>query len=390
VYRTQCAGPGGAGPRACRAAAQPAPRPPKLQNLPRQPSQPSLLLRLPRACCPSGRHASGWGRSGTIDPGPAGIDGGHYLLFVEQAAEPLLYLDKDHQLKPWLAESWEVSPDAKVFTFKLRKDVTFQDGAPFNAQAAKWNFDRIVDPAFKAGSALNSLAGFDGCEVVDDYTIRVKFKNPFPPFLINAASGSLSFVSPLSTPKQGIEVNQKPVLTGPYRLTEYVPKDHATLERWDGYKRRSPWSDHDGPGYLDKITFKFIPEAGTRVTTLESGETQMVSPIPYGDLARLKGNKGIAIQTTAWPGAPTMWFLNVTLAPTNDLKVRQAINLGLDRNGFLNTIYKDVGVYPSGPLTAALLNDPSLPKYVYDPDKAKQLLAEAGWEQGGQRRHPHQ
>jgi len=317
----------------------------------------------------------------TMDPeaSPSAVT----FQIIAGAAESLLFLDGDRKFKPWLAESWEVSPDATAYTFKLRKDVTFQDGTPFNAAAVKWNFDRVVDPNYKPGGALASLTGYDSTEVVDEYTAKVKFKAPNAPFLTYAASGPLAMVSPTATQKQGTDVNLKPVFTGGYQISEYVAKDHVTLTRWDGYKRRAPWSDQDGPGYLDKMIFKFIPETGTRMATVESGETQMVTDVPYTDVARFKTNKELYIVTKPWVGAPLQWLLTVTKPPTDDLKVRQAINLAIDRNAFLNTIYKDIATYPVGPLTAALFNDPSLPKIVFDQAKAKQLLDEAGWNKIG-------
>src|SRR5207248_8696548 len=111
--------------------------------------------------------------------------------------ESLLYLGDDQQLKPWLAESYEVGSAGKTFTFKLRRDVTFQDGAPFNAAAVKWNFDRIVDPNYKAGASLAQLAGYQGTDVVDDYTARVTFKDPFAPFLNYVGGPNLALLSPV-------------------------------------------------------------------------------------------------------------------------------------------------------------------------------------------------
>jgi peptide/nickel transport system substrate-binding protein len=313
----------------------------------------------------------------TMDPEASPSAVTYYIL--SSAAESLVFLDGDRNFKPWLAESWEISSDAKVYTFKLRKDVTFQDGTPFNAAAVKWNFDRVVDPNYKPGGSLSALTGYDGTDVVDDFTVKVKFKNPYAPFMVYAAGGTLAMVSPTGTQKQGVEVNQKPILSGPYQITEYVAKDHVTMVRWDGYKRRAPWSDHDGPGYLDKMIWKFIPENATRAATVESGETQLISDVQSTDVQRMKTNKDITIWTKPWVGAPQQWLLTVTKAPTDDIKVRQAINLGIDRQAFLNTLFKDVASYPVGPLTKALLDDPTLPKIEFDQAKAKKLLDDAGW-----------
>jgi peptide/nickel transport system substrate-binding protein len=317
----------------------------------------------------------------TMDPhaSPSAIT----FYITSSVGETLLYLDENRQLKPWLAESWEVSDGGKTFTFKLRKDVTFQDGTPFNAAAVKWNFDRIVDPNFKAGGALAQLTGYQGTDVVDDSTAAVHFKDPFVPFLNYAGSPNLVMLSPTATQKQGDQVNQTPVTSGPYKIDEWVAKDHITISRWDGYKRRAPWSDHDGPGLLDKVIWRFIPEVGTRVATVESGETQMATVLTPQDLPRLQ-SEGLQIQSKPWVGMPFMMFLTTTKPPTDDLKVRQAIEYGIDRDALITALYKGIGQKAIGPLTSIMLDDPSLRAYYpYDVTKAGQLLDQAGWAPGG-------
>jgi peptide/nickel transport system substrate-binding protein len=316
----------------------------------------------------------------TMDPeaSPSAIT----FYLTSSAGETLLYVDENRQIQPWLAQSWEVTDSGKTFTFKLRNDVTFQDGTPFNAAAVKWNFDRVVDPNYKAGSALPQLTGYLGTDVVDEFTARVRFKDPFVPFLIYAGSPYLPMLSPTATQKQGDQVNQTPVMSGPYKVDEWVPKDHITLSRWDGYKRRAPWSNHDGPAYLDKVIWKFIPEAGTRAATVESGETQMATVLTPQDLPRLQ-SEGLQIVSKPWVGMPFMMFLTTTQPPTDDLKVRQAIEYGIDRDALVSALYQGIGQKAIGPLTALMLDDPSLRAlYPHDATKAGQLLDQAGWTPG--------
>jgi peptide/nickel transport system substrate-binding protein len=320
----------------------------------------------------------------TMDPhaSPSAIT----FFITTTTSESLLYLTDKRELKPWLAASYEGSPDGKSFTFRLNKDVKFQDGTPFNAAAVKWNFDRIVDPNFKAGGALSALTGYTGTDTPDDLTAKVNFKDPFAPFLTYAAGGTLAMLSPDGTKKQGDAVNQTPITSGPYKITEWVAKSQATIQRWDDYNRRLPWADHDGPGYLDKVQFKFIPEAGTRVTTVESGETQMASVIPAQDLPRLESSSNLKIVKVPWVGAPRIWLFNVTKAPTDDVKVRQAINYAINKDAIVNTVYKGIGTKAIAPMTRIMLDDPSLAAYYpFDQNKAKQLLEEAGWTGSGTR-----
>lgn len=316
----------------------------------------------------------------TMDPhaSPSAIT----FYITGSTAESLLYLDNKRQLQPWLASKYEVSTDAKTFTYHLVTDATFQDGAPFNSQAVKYSFDRIVDPNFKAGGALGSLSGYTGTDTPDDNTAVIKFKAAFVPFLTYSSGGTLAFVSPKTTPTQGDAVNHTPVTSGPYKITEYVAKDHCTIERWDGYKRKLPWASQAGPGYLDKVVWKFIPEAGTRTTTVQSGETQAATVIASQDLPTFENNKSYIVMKPAWVGTPEIWLLTVDHPPTDDVKVRQAINYAVNKQAIVDTVYRGTATPAIGVLAKSMLDDPSLQNYPFDQAKAKQLLDEAGWTAG--------
>ena len=126
-------------------------------------------------------------------------------------------------------------------------------------------------------------------------------------------------------------------------IKEYVAKDHTTMVRVADYKRKPPWSERSGPAQLETVVWKFIPEAGTRVTTLESGETQGVYNVPAQSLPRLEANTALRIEKAPWPGVPRIWLLNVTKPPMDDVKVRRAINYAIDKDAFLATVYKGTG-----------------------------------------------
>ena len=315
----------------------------------------------------------------TLDPlaSPSAIT----FTMTTSASESLLFMTDQRELKPWLAESYEAAPDGMAVTFKLRQDVTFQDNTPFNATAVKWNFDRIVDPNFKTGASLSTLSGYTSTDVVDDYTVKVNFKSPSAPFLNYSASPFLVFLSPEGTQKQGTAVTTTPITTGPYQFTEYVAKDHAKMVRWDGYKRKAPWADHDGPGFVDSITWRFVPEAATRSTTVETGEVQVATPITSPqDITRFQSSKDVKIQKANWVGVPLSMLLNTQKAPTDDLKVRQAINQAIDKQSMINTLLAETGEEAFGYLAAAMLSVPELKTiYPFDLNKANQLLDDAGW-----------
>jgi peptide/nickel transport system substrate-binding protein len=317
----------------------------------------------------------------TLDPhaSPSAVT----YQIIGSVTENLLYRGPDGKLVPWLAESWQSAKDGRSVTFKLRRDVKFHDGTAFNAEAVKFNFDRIVDPKFKAGGARAALTTYTGSKLLDEYTIQINFEAPFAPFLNLVASGPLSIVSPKAVRETGDQVHTRPVGTGPFMVTEYAAKDHATIVRYPGYTRKAPWSDRSGPAYLDTIVWKFVPEAGTRVTTLESGETQAIYAIPAQSLPRLERNAGIRIEKTPWPGAPRIWLLNVTKPPLDDVRVRRALNFAVDKDALIATVAKGIALKAFAPLTAVMLDDPALrAAYPFDAAKASALLAEAGWQPG--------
>ena len=317
----------------------------------------------------------------TLDPhaSPSAVT----YQIIASVTETLLFKARDGKLVPWLAESWTVSPDGRSVTFKLRKDVKFHDGTAFNAEAVKANFDRIVDPKFKAGGARAQLAGYAGTKVLDEFSVQVAFETPYAPFVTYAAAGTLSMVSPKAVREMGDEVHKKPIGTGMFMVKEYVAKDHATIVRNPAYARKAPWSDRSGAAYLDAIVWKFIPEAGTRVTTLESGETQGIYLVPAQSLPRLEKNTSLRVEKMPWPGVPRIWLLNVTKPPLDDVKVRRAINHAVDKDAMLATVSKGIALRAFAPLTAVMLDDSSLRQfYPFDLAKAKQLLGEAGWQPG--------
>src|SRR5215813_2232754 len=238
----------------------------------------------------------------TLDPhaSPSAVT----YQIIASVTESLLYRGPDGKLGPWLAESWTTSRDGRSVTFKLRRDVKFHDGTPFNAEAVKFNFDRIVDPKFKAGGSRAALAGYAGTKVLDESTVQVAFETPYAPFLNAAASGVLSMVSPKAVRESGDLVHTRPIGTGQFMIKDYVAKDHTTMVRVADYKRKVPWSDRSGPAQLETVVWKFIPEAGTRVTTLESGETQGVYNVPAQSCHAWRATRGYGSRRRRGPASP--------------------------------------------------------------------------------------
>ena len=291
----------------------------------------------------------------------------------------------DGSFKPGLAESWEAAPDGTSYTFKLKTVVKFHDGTDFNADAVKFAFDRIADPATKSGFSANLLGPYEGSEVIDPQTVKVNFKSPYAPFLDSASQAFLGFVSPDAVAKYGAEFGVSAAVgTGPFMFKEWVRGDHLTLVKNPDYNWAGGVFKHNGAAYLDEITFRFIPEDATRSGTLESGETQVIELVPASDVQTLQ-DAGFEILPGKAPGIPTVTLINTAKPPTDDLAVRKAILLGTDQQTIIEAAYFGVYEPAHGPLAkVSWAYNPEVESlYSYDPEAAKAALEEAGWTMNG-------
>lgn len=284
---------------------------------------------------------------------------------------------------PGLAQSWEVAPDGKTYTFKLRQDVKFHDGTPFNADAVKYTFDSIQDPALKSLTAIGYLGPYASTEVVDPFTVRVNFKEPYAPFLNNLAHSVLAPVSPAA----GKDYNafaQKPIGTGPFKIAEYKPQVSMTFERNPDYKWGPALYRSQGPTNLDRIVYRFVPELGTRLGLLQSGEVQMSDGVAPQEITNLQKDPKYQVLLPLVPGSPQIFPMNLLKPPTDDIKVRQAMIYGIDMPAIVDTLWYGGRRAARGPLsTPTYAYDPIVETYYgYDPKKAKDLLDQAGWKLG--------
>ncbi|WNR43096.1 ABC transporter substrate-binding protein [Paenibacillus roseipurpureus] len=290
----------------------------------------------------------------------------------------------DHTIKPWLATSWELSSDKKSYTFHLRKDVKFHDGTPFNAEAVKFNFDRIIDPATKASSSLNELGTYTSTDVIDEFTVKVNFKTPFAPFLSNAAKVDLGFVSPTAVKKYGDAFPQNPVGTGPFKLKKITPSSQVEFEKNPDYNWGPSTAKHQGPAYLDKLTVKYVEEEATRVSVLQSKQVQVADIIPPQNLVALKADKNFNVLETELLQANFTLYLNIQKAPWNDLNIRKAFRSALDIDVAVKTIYLGTSKQGWSPISPQQFAYTPTRENAYKVDVAKsnQTLEEAGWIKG--------
>ncbi|HLW60337.1 MAG TPA: ABC transporter substrate-binding protein [bacterium] len=319
----------------------------------------------------------------TMDPQVTNFDS--TIRVTLNICEPLVWEPTPGKFLPALAESWQVSPDAKTYTFRLRKGVKFHDGTPFTAEAVKFTMDRVVAPETKAGQSHDQLGPYDHTEVVDDYTAKIVMKDGYAPLLTNL-NGYLGIVSPTAVKKMGLaDFARHPVGTGPFTFKEWIPKDHITLVRNPAYNWASSMFKHQGAAYLDQVIFKIISEGSVRTGTLKSGETQYIDDIDQLAYDSLRSDKRFVVIERGQPGSGFVLLLNVTTkTPVADLAVRRAIEYGVDREGLNKSVFHGLMRVAWSPLMRPTFGyDPSTERiYSFDPTKAKQLLDEAGWKAG--------
>jgi peptide/nickel transport system substrate-binding protein len=302
-------------------------------------------------------------------------------LIMRQVCDPLIAQDFDGNYVPGLASSWTISDDGLHWTFQLRRDVTFQDGTPFNAAAVKFSFDRILDPATASASAISLLGPMVSTSVDADYTFSVNLSQPFAPLLDNLAhAGLLCIVSPTAVAAEGADFGRKPVSTGPYLISEWRAGDRITMTRNPNYRWAPGYLHQDGPAHIETIVWRIIVEEAARVAAFEAGEIDQID-VPALEVSRIRESGQYTTIDYLNPGV-TFFEFNVTQPPFDDIRVRQAFNYAINTQEILDAAIEGNGELAHGFLPPSIWGYwPGIVDYApkYDPEHAKALLAEAGW-----------
>jgi ABC-type transport system substrate-binding protein len=284
--------------------------------------------------------------------------------------ETLVWFDEKGNVIPWLAEKWEVSPDGKVYTFYIRKGVKFHDGSELDAYVVKANFDRWLDPTVRVPQR-GQLGPIERVEVVDKYTVKVYMKTPYAVFL-KALGVYLLITSSEVITSFGNKTITEVVGTGPYKFVAWEKGRRIVIERFDDYWGEKP--------VLKRIEWLVIPEASTRLAALLAGDVDFAFNLPPTDLERVKGDARFTVLT---PTSNRIIFVAmVPRGPLADPKVRQAINYAVDVDSIIKNVLYGLGIKTNAPLPPHFFGYADMPPYTYNPEKAKQLLAEAGYPQG--------
>jgi len=294
---------------------------------------------------------------------------------------PAARSDQAPQYVPGLAERWEISQDGLTYTFHLRRQVTFHDGTPFNAEAVRINIQRVLHPDTRSQKAAFLLGPLQSVEVVDEYTVVFRLSAPYAPLLDGLAQVYLGIASPTALANWGADYQFHQVGTGPFRFVEYVPNDHLTLVRNDDYQWAPAIYDHAGPAYLDQVVFRFFTDPASRSVALEAGDAHVMGELPPLDAIRLRQDERFQILPVAVPGQSLGFVLNTRRPPLDDVRVRQALLFATDRPSIVQAVFGGESPVAYGPLTAATFGyTPTLREYYdYRPDHAAALLDEAGW-----------
>ena len=289
--------------------------------------------------------------------------------------EGLVERDLDLELQPGLAESWEYLDD-KTIEFKLREGVEFHNGEPFNAEAVKFTFDRLLGEEGQKGPQYSNYTSIESVEINDEYTVTMKLNAADPVLLTKLAGYGAVIVPPAyvqEVPDE--EFNNNPVGTGPFKMTDYKRDQEVVLEKFDSY-----WKE--GLPKLDKVTFKVIPEASTRLAELQTGKIDVMKRVEVSQADTVKDSSFLSLEEV---GTPTVFSIRFdeAKAPFDTKEARQAVNYAVNKEEIIDEILNGYGQQISTfQSELSFGNNPDLKPYPYDPEKAKELLKEAGVAEG--------
>ena len=300
----------------------------------------------------------------TLDP--AGQTTTTVANMVDYTVETLTRIDEEGAVLPNLASDWEVSDDGLTYTFELEQGVEFHDGEPFNAEAVATTFDRILDeevtvPIRAPYEAVESV------EALDEHTVEITLSEPFAPFLAGLSFSASAILSPASIEGDAYLDYTEPVGTGPYTFAEYSPGERFIVEKFDNYWGEEP--------HYDTVEFQIVPEAATRVSLVRAGQVDMIILPPVSDLPALEDDPEVEVLMA--PGNRTI-FIAINNEVIDDVNIRQAMNYAVDKEAIIERVLFGAADPVDAPMHESLFGHCAVGSYEYDPDRARELLDEAG------------
>jgi peptide/nickel transport system substrate-binding protein len=328
---------------------------------------------------------------------PTDVTDGESIRVCNQLYDGLVRFEPGKtSVEPNLATEWTTSDDGLMWEFKLREDVKFHDGTDFNAEAVVYNSMRQLDPDHPEHTGVFEyweymFGGFLGdvdddgnptcvvksVEAVDEYTVRFNMNRPLGPFIQDMAMFYMYMISPTAVKEQGENYGlpaYTPAGTGPFKFVEWVEGDHLTLERYDDY--------HGEVAKVNRVIIRIIPDNAARYLALQAGDIHgMGFPNP-DDVPNCEGDENC--QVLLRPPNTTA-FINIMTdrEPWDDVRVRKALSLAIDKQAIVDSLYGGLGVVANQFVPPSLWgHDPNQEDFGYDPDEARRLLQEAGVEEG--------
>ena len=280
--------------------------------------------------------------------------------------ETLLELKADGEIVPSLATNYTVSPDGLTYTFDIRQGVTFHDGTPLTANEVKASIEQFLAPETAAPFRflLDRIAAVN---VLDTYKVEFQMTSVFAPLANHLTHSSTAIV------KAGIDLDATPIGTGPFEFVSWNRGERVDLKRYEGY-----WGTKPG---IEGLRFLAVPESTTRMALVETGEAHVAVRVPPQDVARLNANPNVTVENVSSVRTIYIYF-NHTMAPFTDVRVRQAINYAVDKEEIVEFVLGGAARVSDAPISPGVFGYTPVGNYNYDPEKAKQLLAEAGFPNG--------
>lgn len=290
-----------------------------------------------------------------------------------QIYDTLVFYDENMDLQAGLAVDWEMIEDT-VWEFQLREGVNFHNGDPFNAETVKANLERVIDPEFGSQRAF-LFDMISEVRVVDNYTVHIETEFPFAPLISHLAHDAGGMANPAALDAAGFD-EVEPIGTGPFVFESWEPGDEIVLSRNDEY-----WA---GPANVDTLTFLIVPEESTRLAMVERGDAHIAEILQPANMGRAEASASMNLELYDTLSLNYISF-NTQKEPFDDVRVRQAISMAIDKDSMIDGIVEGAGIRAVGPINELVFGaHPDLGglELPYDPDRAADLLAEAGYPDG--------
>ncbi|RST85715.1 ABC transporter substrate-binding protein [Aquibium carbonis] len=314
-----------------------------------------------------------------FDPHKVTGRGAAEILFM--MADTLVAVEDDQKtLHPLLAKSWDVSEDGLEYTFHIRDDASFCDGKKLTAADVAYSLNRLVDPATRSPAAWR-LGSVKEIVAADDYTVRYTLNKPHNELLLHLAQSFGSIIDKDDVERLGADFGVKGLNgTGPFCWSQWMPRDNFTLTRHDAYTWGPSFYDNQGPALVDTIVWKVVPEEGAILASMQTGAGDISYVMPEWAIAQLSAAPNLTVAEPRVSNYSAYLGLRPFREMTSDTRVRQAMNLAVDREALAASMWFGQANPATTLVSPRTIDYSGEYQASYDPDKARALLDEAGWE----------